>query len=65
MFCDRWLNNEIKNFNLDIFNNLINKKLIDEYKTIYVPKNNYVSQFEHNIYVRENKIIKLTENKYY
>ena len=64
-FCDRWLNNEIKNFNLDIFNNLINKKLIDEYKTIYVPKNNYVSQFEHNIYVRENKIIKLTENKYY
>lgn len=64
-FCDRWLLDEIENFNFDIFDNLIQKKLIEEYKTIYVPKNNYVSQFEHNIYIRKNGIIKLTENKYY
>ena len=64
-FCDRWLVNELKDFNFELFNNLIQKKLIEEYKTIYVPKNNYVSQFEHNVYIRNNGIIKLTENKYY
>ena len=64
-FCDRWLINELNDFNFDLFKKLINKMLIDEYKTIYVPKNNYVSQFEHNIYIKGNGIIKLTENKYY
>lgn len=64
-FCDRWLIDNFKNFNMKIFKNLINKSIIDEHKTIYVPKNNYVSQFEHNIYIKSNGIVKLTENKYY
>jgi len=64
-FCDRWLMNECKEYNSKLFKMLINKNLIEEYKTIYVPINNYVSQFEHNIYIKNNGIIKLTENKYY
>jgi len=63
-FCKRWLN-ELKEFDINVFTKLINKNIIEEYKTIYVKSGNYVSQFEHNIYIKSNGIVKLTENKYY
>ena len=63
-FCNRWLK-DLKIYDENIFIKLINKKIIEEYKTIYVKSGNYVSQFEHNIYIKSNGIIKLTENKYY
>jgi len=63
-FCKRWLN-ELKEFDKNVFTKLINKNIIEEYKTIYVKSGNYVSQFEHNIYIKSNGIVKLTENKYY
>ncbi len=64
-FCDRWLENEIKVSSQNILNGLIHHKVVDEFETIYVPDGHYVSQFEHNIYIRSNGILKLTENKYY
>ena len=63
-FCNRWLK-DLKIYDENIFIKLINKKIIEEYKTIYVKSGNYVTQFEHNIYIKSNGIIKLTENKYY
>lgn len=63
-FCNRWLK-DLKIYDINVFIKLINKKIIEEYKTIYVKSGNYVSQFEHNIYIKSNGIIKLTENKYY
>ena len=44
---------------------MLSKQAIEEYKTIYVLKDNYVSQFEHNVYIKSNGIIQLTKNKYY
>lgn len=64
-FCDKWLERDIEGYNVYIFNSLIKHKIIHDYKTIYVTKGNYVSQFEHNIYIKENGIIKITENDYY
>lgn len=64
-FCDKWLEKDIEIYNLKIFENIINKKVIEGYKTIYVEKGNYVSQFEHNVYIKSNGILKLTNNKYY
>lgn len=64
-FCDKWLEKDIDKFDFNIFKNIIDKKIIEEYKTIYVLKDNYVSQFEHNVYIKSNGIIQLTKNKYY
>ena len=59
-FCDRWLKEELNDFNSNIINGLIHKNLIDEHENIYVPNGHYVSQFEKNIYINSNKVIELT-----
>ena len=64
-FCDRWIENDINNLNKNNLNKFVHNKVLDEYETIYVPKGHYVSQFEHNIFIKSNGILKLTENKYY
>ena len=64
-FCDRWLQNDLNQFNQNSLNGLVHHKVVDEFETIYVPKGHYVSQFEHNIFIKKNGVLKLTENKYY
>jgi len=64
-FCDRWLQNDLNQFNQNNLNGLVHHKVVDEFETIYVPNGHYVSQFEHNIFIKKNGVSKLTENKYY
>lgn len=63
-FCDRWLENDFSMDRAEI-NPLLQKNMLQEFKTIYVPKEHHVAQFEHNIYIKNNGIIIITENEYY
>jgi len=67
-FCDRWLDNELdleyKPYKRNL-NNLIKKKFIEKYPTIYDKKGNLSSQFEHTIYINEKGVINLTKNDLY
>lgn len=65
-FCQRWLydiNKDLDHTNL--LKDLENKKIINSYPPIYDIENSIISQFEHTIFIKENGIIKLTENNFY
>ena len=65
-FCQRWLyelNNEINNDNL--LKKMEEKKILTAYPPIYDIEKSIISQFEHTIFIKENGIIKLTQNDFY
>ncbi len=64
-FAQRWLyENEYSDYNHDdLLKKLVNKKVLNEYPTIY--DTNYTVQTEHTIFVKGNGVINLTTNPYY
>ena len=65
-FCQRWLyelNNELNHDHL--LKKMENKKILNSYPPIYDIDKSIISQFEHTIFIKENGIIKLTENNFY
>lgn len=65
-FCQRWLYNINQNLDHEnLLKDLENKKIINSYPPIYDIENSIISQFEHTIFIKENGIIKLTENNFY
>ncbi len=66
-FCERWIielinkyDNKYNNDDNKLFDNLINKNILNKYPPIYDIEDSIISQFEHTIYIKNNGIINLT-----
>ena len=65
-FCQRWLYELNNQMNHDqLLKKMEEKNIITAYPPIYDVEKSIVSQFEHTIFIKENGIIKLTENDFY
>jgi len=59
-FCERWLDG-----NRDNLDRMVKRKIINDYPPIYDIDNSIVSQFEHTVFIRDNGVLKLTNNSNY
>ena len=64
-FCEKWITRDMNIPSKQILDDLVSKKVLNNYPPIYDIDDSVVSQFEHTIYVKENGIINLTKNDYY
>ena len=68
-FCEKWITEMYAGIDTIAINNMLKKlesnKIIQSYPPIYDIEGSYISQFEHNIFIRSNGVINLTKNVNY